>query len=74
MNHLPAHSTRRLAVYDRSGASVPFIDWLAQQWQAYDAANGITVYDRSCTVAAYALHQDRFTAFLEHHHPAPVAP
>ena len=60
MSYPAALSSRRMAIWQRSGTSLGFIDWLRQQWEEYDRVNGISILDR-----AFNLHQERFTAWLE---------
>lgn len=73
-NHLPAHSTRRLAVWQRSGAGIDYIAWLSRQWAAYDAAHGIAVSDRVFSLVTYSRHQEAFTDWLERQEAAGAAP
>lgn len=73
-NHLQAHSTRRLAAWQRSGTGGDYIAWLADQWAAYDAAHGITANDRAFSLVTYAQHQEAFTAWLERQEAAGAAP
>lgn len=65
MNHLPVHSARRVAAWQRSGTGGDYIAWLAEQWGAYDRAHGITANDRAFSLVTYAQHQDAFTDWLE---------
>ena len=67
-NHLPALSTRRHAVWARIGCG-DYIDWLADQWAAYDRAHGISANDRAFSLVTYQQHQESFTAWLEQLQP-----
>lgn len=73
MNHLPAHSTRRLAAWQRAGSPGEYVEFLAAQWTAYDAEHNITVHDRAFSLVTYQQHQDRFTAYVESRYPEVVA-
>lgn len=64
-NHLPTHSARRVAAWQRCSTGGDYVDWLSRQWAAYDRAHGITANDRAFSLHTYSQHQDAFTAWLE---------
>lgn len=55
-----ALSSRRMAAWRRSGTSMVFIDWIRQQWDAFDRTHGVSIKD-----PAFNMHQEQFTAWLE---------